>query len=624
MTLRCGLVTLVLFSSVTMAVAAEPPVHARLDRLIESFQVNADRTWTETIVSDKQVFDARGERAHERSSITFYPATQSLELVEAWVQQPDGTRLPVGDNARFTRPSEAAQNAPGFSGAMTTTILYPQLRDGSRTHAVWRLTEKIPGLVGFNVETMPQMEMPVARETVRITALASLDLHWRARGGYAVTDRREGDLRTITAEIDDTKAEEPERNMVDQSDFAPMFLATTLPDLKALGAIYWRQSHDKAAVTPEIAALAARVAGGRTGLDAAQAIYDWVAGNIRYVAVYLDPNDGWVPHDAAEVLRNGYGDCKDHVVLMQALLAARGIRADAALIDQGARTRDLPLWVPQFNHAIVYLPEYGRFANPTNPYARFGSLDHSLAGKTVVLATEHGEVTHTPPARPEDNQYRYTANVVLAEDGRIDGTATIAPSANLESAARAAIAQEESPRDLAERLLAVTPEGGFGRFDSNNPRDLSQPFEMTGTWHSPHAVTFGPDGVFLQVPVGLDLEPATRLRALLSDDGPRRHDLVTAARDFAWTTSLDVPPGLSVTHLPADVHFRDRAGSYTATYERTGQSIRVERRLVIDHAVFAAREYQDLESLVYAAIADTRAVLALARVEAQEDAEPVR
>ena len=68
-----------------------------------------------------------------------------------------------------------------------------------------------------------------------------------------------------------------------------------------------------------------------------------MAADIRYIAVYLNPNDGWVPHAADVVLRNGYGDCKDHVVLMQALLAARGISAEAAIIDWGNRTQDLPL-----------------------------------------------------------------------------------------------------------------------------------------------------------------------------------------------------------------------------------------------------------------------------------------
>ncbi len=203
---------------------------------------------------------------------------------------------------------------------------------------VWRLTQKTPPLMGFDVWAEPPMETPVGVGRIDMSAPAGLPLHWAARGGFEVTDQTIAGQRRIAAVIRGTQAAEPEREMVDAADFQPLFLATSLSRLQDVGAIYWRQSHDKAVVTPEISALAARIAGGRTGEDAARAIYDWVTANIRYVAVYLDPNDGWVPHPAQTVLEHGYGDCKDHVVLMQALLASLGIRAEAAMVDWGDRT----------------------------------------------------------------------------------------------------------------------------------------------------------------------------------------------------------------------------------------------------------------------------------------------
>lgn len=590
-------------------------MHARLAHLWRDYRVNPDLTYTETITVDTEVVTKHGIAETERSALTFYPKSQRLEVVEAWVDEPDGTRLPVPEAARFTRPSEAAQNAPGFTSAMTTTLLYPQVHEGSRTHIVWRLTQTTPALLGFNAELAVPLEMPMDDARVTIVAPADLPLQWRQRGGFAVTDRRQGEVRTIEARIADTHAEEAERAMVDPSDFVPLFLATTLPDLRSIGALYYRQSRDKAVVTPEIAALAHRVAGDRTGLAAARAVYDWVAGNIRYVAVYLDPNDGWVPHVAADVLRNGYGDCKDHVVLMEAMLSALGIRAEAALIDEGTRTQDLPLWVPQFNHVIAYLPDLHVFANPTNPYARFDSLDRMLAGKTVVLATAAGEVSHTPPQRPDDNRYRLDSHIAISADGTIAGTATIVPSANLESAARAAITQESSREDVAERVLAASVEGGFGSYTTSDPRDLTAPFELHGTWDSPHGITFDGREAFFAVPPGLDLGPPSRLRALLSNDGPRRHALLASAGESDWRVTIALPPGLAVTRLPQDVRFENAAGSYTAHYERDGAEVKVARHMVVARSLFAAAEYADLEALVYAALADTRAVIGLARTE---------
>jgi transglutaminase-like putative cysteine protease len=597
--------------------AGEPTVHARIAELFRDFQVNADLTYTETITVDTQVVTEHGIQQGERSALTFYPKNQRLEVVEAWVDEPDGTRLPVPDAARFTRPSPAAQSAPGFTAAQTTTLVYPQVRPGSRTHVVWRLTQTTPALLGFNTEAEIPLDTPVGEERVRIVAPAGLPIQWRERGGFAVTDTTDSGRRTIDARIADTHAEDSERNMVDSEDFAPLFVATSLPNLQALGAIYARQSRDKILVTPDIAALARTIAGGRTGLPAARAVYDWVAGNIRYVAVYLDPNDGWVPHAAADVLKNGYGDCKDHVVLMQALLAALDIRAIPALIDQGTRTTDLPLAVPQFNHVVAWLPDFHAFANPTNPYARFDSLDRLLADKTVVLATEAGEVAKTPPQRPADNKYRMDSRIEIAPDGTIAGQATIVPAANLEAAARSAITQQSSPRDIAERVLSGTPEGGFGTFVTSDPRDLSAPFTLHASWHSPRGVTFDGREAWLTVPVGPDLGPPSRLRALLSDDGPRRHPLLTGAGESEWNYTIALPPGLVVARLPHDVTFENSAGTYTAHYERTGADVAVARHLVIAHGLFAASEYDDLQALIYAAVEDTRAVLGLAREQAE-------
>jgi transglutaminase-like putative cysteine protease len=54
------------------------------------------------------------------------------------------------------------------------------------------------------------------------------------------------------------------------------------------------------------------------------------------VAVWLG-NGGYVPHDAATILENGYGDCKDHVALLGALLKAKGIASEPVLINSGNR-----------------------------------------------------------------------------------------------------------------------------------------------------------------------------------------------------------------------------------------------------------------------------------------------
>jgi transglutaminase-like putative cysteine protease len=596
---------------------AEPVAHVRIDHSDVLYVVNPDQTFAETATIDRTLLTTRGIQLRDRSTVSFYPDQQKLEVLEAWVDQPDGTRLQVGPESRFTRPSAASQDAPGFTASLTTTIVYPQLRPGSRTHLKFRRVQTTAPILGFNAWSEAELEDTTLQDRMEIDLPAGLSLHWRTRGPVTVTDSTEGGIRRIVAEMPPTEGQEPERSAVDTSDFQPIFLATTLPDLEAVGAIYYRQSQGRAVVTPEIAALAASIAGERTGLDAARAIYDWVTVNIRYIAVYLNPNDGWVPHEAAEVLKNGYGDCKDHAVLMQTLLAARGIVGQAALIHWGDRYADLPLGSPfEFNHAIVYLPDYDLYLNPTNPYAPFGSLDSTLSGKRVVIATGIGHVAHTPASTPASYRYAIDSRVSIDAEGNIEGRAGWTLSPNVDTTLRAHLANASSPGDLMERVLLGTPEGGFGSFKASDPRDLATPLTLSATWRSPRGVTLRDADAAVPVPSGPDVEPAHRLRRYLSADGTRHTPLAIGATDLSWTTSISLSPGIAATRLPSDVDIRTAAGHYTARYQRDGSGVQVTRNLVIDRDVFQPTEYPELERLLYAALDDTRSTLTLSRAEA--------
>lgn len=597
----------------TIGAQTQATQHLRLDHYNESYVVNADQTYVETITSDATLLTRRGISAGERETMDFFPKSQSLELIEAWVDQPDGTRLVVQSGSIFTRPSAAAQSAPGFTDSQTTTVLFPQLREGSRTHVIWRLAQRTPPMLGLQIISQLPQEWAVGEQTVDISAPESVPVVWRTRGGFTAQESVADGMRHIHAGISDRAGDEPERNSVSSSDFQPMFLATSLPNLEALGAIYYRQSLDRAVVTPQIQALADRIAGDRTGLAAAKAVYDWVAVNIRYVAVYLDQNDGWTPHAASEVLARGYGDCKDHVVIMQALLAARGIRAQTAMIDWGRRFEPMPLWVSQFNHVIVYLPDFDLYANPTNPYARFEALDPTLSGKLVVIATETGRVAHTPALRPEDARYRFDATTKVMADGSIEGAASLRLSAFGEASLRNAIATASSNADLAEQVLRNTPEGGFGDYTTSSPRDLSIPFSITATWRSAHGAPACCGPAAMPVPSGLDLSRPGLLRQYLSREGRRRHPMMIGAKDLGWTTTVTLPSGEKPGVMPKDVQVVNGAGNYEAHYTAVSGGVRVERHLRIDHSVYQPAEVPALEAVVYAALDDARTLISIER-----------
>ncbi|WP_048861442.1 DUF3857 domain-containing protein [Acidisphaera rubrifaciens] len=607
---RGALACLALLAAAWRAQAAVT-IHARVDRYDIDYVVNGDLTYTATSVRDDTLLTARGLDLRDRAAFTFHPATQSVQVLEAWTEEPDGERVPVTASNIFTRPSAAADDSPGFTTTETTTVLFPRLREGAHTHISWRFVQRRPAVTGFNVWEEPPSAEAVTAMRVRITAPEGVALHWGGRGFAVESDVTHG-VRHVTARIAGMPPGEPERNMVAWSDVRPLFLAATVPDLAAVGAIYYRQSERQAAPTPALSALATRIAAGRTGREAARAVYDYVARRIRYVAIYLDPESSWIPHPAEEVLRQGYGDCKDHVVLMQALLAALGIRAEPVLIDWSDAYRPLPIATPwAFNHVIVWLPDYHLYANPTDPYAPFGALDRRLAGKQAVLATPDGEAVTTPPSTPADETYRWDAQATVLPDGTIDGQARMTVSPRLESDLRDTIADAASLPALADRMLAATPEGGTGDITATDPRDLDIPFTLSATWHSPHGLPLNGRVAYLTVPVGVDFKRIATLRDLVDGDPHHRYPVIAGARDYAWRIALRLPPGRMATDLPPPVDVDNAAGSYRASYALDGDTLTVTRRLVIDHDVYSPSQYEDLRALVYAPLDDARSVIPL-------------
>ncbi len=87
-----------------------------------------------------------------------------------------------------------------------------------------------------------------------------------------------------------------------------------------------------------------------------KAVYQTIQDRIRYVFAHVG-RGGYEPHDTTEILKNGYGDCKDQTLLAVKLLRDLGIKADPALIvTRGRGIPDMTIPGISFDHMIVHIP----------------------------------------------------------------------------------------------------------------------------------------------------------------------------------------------------------------------------------------------------------------------------
>ncbi|MGZ3927869.1 MAG: DUF3857 domain-containing protein, partial [Mucilaginibacter sp.] len=136
---------------------------------------------------------------------------------------------------------------------------------------------------------------------------------------------------------------------------------------------------------------------------------------------------GFRPFAAADVDKDGYGDCKALVNYTKALLKVAGIDSYYCVV-YGDRQEKLSM-IDDFasiqgNHIILCLP----FKNDTtwlectSQQIPFGFLSDFTDDRTVLACTaEGGKLMHTPKYTTEENLEKRKANFVINEAGELAG-----------------------------------------------------------------------------------------------------------------------------------------------------------------------------------------------------------
>ena len=314
--------------------------------------------------------------------------------------------------------------------------------------------------------------------------------------------------------------------------------------------------------------------------EQARVLYNWVSRNIRYVAIYLG-DGGIVPHDATSILKNRYGDCKDHNALLIALLAAKGINASSALINSGV-AYTLPKYpvLGPFNHIITYIPAWDLYLDSTAEMAPFGTLPSSEIDKPTLL-TKLAKVGHTPQPKKEDSKIITGITMQIEKDGRIKGKTHTMYFGGAEINAR--YRYEGAETTLSEMLvrsdLAKFRQTGEGKITTSYVYDLNEPF-TTNTEFTLDAIANVPGPGAIAVPVGL----APGELALIANDRPPEKFTVPYTCATKWigeSYKIGFPSNAKVTRIPPNTSYKKGGIEYESTYEESKNVVSVTRVLKV-------------------------------------------
>jgi hypothetical protein len=465
------------------AARVEPaPFSLAFDRTIT---VHADRTADSVNTQRIKIIGEAALRSMGQQTVSYIEGMQTLDVVEAYTEKADGRRVAVDPASIITRDETSGLNAVYLRDAKARTVIFPDLAVGDTIVMTTRLETKggvFPEHYLNSVVFPPQI--PFADCTIRVVVPRNLAVNVAVLGN-GIEDRVVEDKdvvrHLVTYHAAPRAADEP--GAIAPLDHAPRLLVSTFKDYEDLGRAYWAEAEKRAAVTPEIQALAEEITAGIADKRAQAAAIDrWIKGNVRYVAVYLG-SGRVVPNDANTVLKNKYGDCKDQATFMTALLAAKGIASEQVLINgTNAHALDQPATLAALNHVIVYLPEWGIYDDPSASLAGFGILAETYDKPALHLSANGVRLAHTPPMRPQDHTLISQTKVTVAANGTVSGETRQSATGVFASFARAMAAaiQANGPETMAERQLQAFGTPGKGRYEIDSPRNFAEPYVVKG------------------------------------------------------------------------------------------------------------------------------------------------
>jgi hypothetical protein len=513
----------------------------------------------------------------------------TLRVTHAHLIQPDGQRIDVPPENIKLRDAYVDEDAPIFSNEKEVFVIFPKVQVGSELHYGYEERVHTPNFPGqFSWYDYQLNWLPVHKAKISVAYDPALDMRFAVRGNYQETTGQgkavpEG-YATRHYGYAYTDVTDYESGGVAYSDTAPMLVVSNWADYAAVGLAYDRRAQPHAQPRPDITALAKKLTEGVTSeRERVQRLHAWVAQNIRYVGTYVGAG-GFVPNPAALVLERHYGDCKDHVALLEAMLTAVGIDSSPALINSGRAYRLLPLpSSAPFNHVITYIPSLDLFVDSTHRYARTGTLPLGVMGKPVVIARS-GELKTTPKPSPEHDTETVVSDWVMQANGDMTATTGVSKTGWLEVSSRHYYSDQDEidQASWARRYLANHQEVGSGESHAPDADDWSAPWRINAKTDLRGAVNLPEPSAFV-VPVGV--APGT-LRRLA--DHPH-----VAQRGRPWRctsqrireiSSIQLPEGVEVHYLPKGVHIEEKQWRYESRYALKGKRLTVERELVLRFA----------------------------------------
>ena len=603
----CALACIFAFTSLSAAQTtvpkpAPPPTQYEAEPVVVEqytsiFRMAADGTGTHEMALRARLQTAAAIKDYGVVSVQYAGNSEHVEFDYVRVRRQDGTIAETTTDDAIEMPLPVTQAAPFYSDLKQKQLPVRSLRPGDTLEwkaRVVRTKAEAPGQFWGQESFIDDVVVRSQVLELHVPAAVHLTVSSPAAKPVESTDDTGHVYRWEHAQLKPTVGAEAEAakelkkkavwTEAQELDWRegklPDVAWTTFADWAAVGAWYRTLEAGRTQPDEKIRAKVAELTAGKTTDQAkAEAVYQYVDSQVRYIGVAFGIGR-YQPHQATQVLENQYGDCKDKHTLLAAMLEVLGLKPQAVLIGYGIRFDQAVPSPGSFNHAITQVQLDGKavWLDSTAEGSPFRVLNPLLRGRSALLVPETGEATieRTPETLPFAAFQTFTAEGSLDAQGVSNSHIVLTERGDLEVALREAFDQA-SPAQYGELVQGMANGIGYAGVTSkpeiSGRDDTAQPLKVSFDYKRDRA------GDWANLRIIPQLAPSLLPRPDLKEPPVADIELGTPRVETS-TSAMKLPAGWTA-ELPEAIHQKCAWATFDQTYRREFGSVFATRRIEV-------------------------------------------
>ena len=333
--------------------------------------------------------------------------------------------------------------------------------------------------------------------------------------------------------------------------------------------------------------------GLKTDLEKVEAIYKRLEKSTRYVAILLGIG-GQQPAPAADVSKNGFGDCKGLSNYMRAMLKEIGIPSNYTTISTiNRRLQKDYASVGQLNHVILQVPLQNDtlWLECTNPQLPMGYVHEDIAGHDAIEVSPSGGRLVRLPVYPDSTNLMHSdININLSEQGAASIKISQSVLNHQYESYIPLLKADEKDRQKYLQKIVQAPQAEIGKVDINESgAKITLDAEIKSQKYATKT------GQRLFVPIcplhrGYTVPNANseRVEDIWSDMGYLDTDDIT----------ITIPEGYAIEASPKGVSIEQPFASFSFSIQADDNTIHIKNRLLMKSGTFHKSQYPKLADFI--------------------------